>query len=63
MKFSTEQWLAWLGATVVAAMTMAAYAFSTFETKDFSELRSVSLERRLDRIEGKVDMLVERRSR
>jgi len=28
------QWIAWLSATVVAALTLSAFAFQTFQTKD-----------------------------
>lgn len=29
-----EQWVAWIGATLTAAIGMTAYAFSNFETKN-----------------------------
>lgn len=57
--FSTEQWIAWLGATVTAALTMAAYAFSTFETKaDVKDIFQL-IDKRLDRIEVKLDNILD----
>jgi hypothetical protein len=47
----------WLAATAVAAATMVSYAYSVFETKDLSAFRAVGIEKRLDRIEAKIDAL------
>ena len=37
MKFRPEQWIAWIAATATAAVTIAAYAFATFETKEHAQ--------------------------
>lgn len=65
--FPMATWLAWIGAILVASMTMVAYAYSTFETKDAarekiesSRERDGLIVQRLDRIENKVDRVLER---
>lgn len=58
--FTIPQWIAWLGATVAAAVSMMVYAASTYETKEHSKEVRDSLERRLDRIESKLDRLIAR---
>lgn len=49
-----------IGATVVAASTVVAYSFTNFDTKDRAVERSSFIESRLNRIEQKVDSLLER---
>lgn len=61
MKFSTVQWITWVGAAVAAAVGLSAFAFTQFETKMDSMDKRTAIEKRLDRIEGKVDVLVSRR--
>lgn len=64
-----DLWLPWLGATVIAALTMSAFVFGNFETKEDAkekvhnlerrvESRDVMLEKRLDRIEDKLDLVL-----
>lgn len=55
--FPAQEWIAWLGATVVAAMTMVAYAYSTFETKDSAREHQGTLVERLERMESKQDRM------
>lgn len=57
MRFKTETWVAWIGATVAAALTMAAFAFATFETKEHSKEVKEDIAERLTRIESKIDDL------
>ena len=68
MPIKMNQWIAWLGATIVAALTMASFAFTTFETKDHVqetkqdlrlEIREMRMEtmQRFDRLESKIDEL------
>lgn len=52
--------LAWL---VGAATGVTVFAYSTFETKDAAKDRADSISARLDRIETKVDSLLERASK
>lgn len=59
VKFST--WVAWIGATMAAALTMSAYAFSTFETKVQVRVYMGLMEKRLDSIDRKLDQLILRR--
>lgn len=58
--FSAATWIAWIGATLLAALTMVAYAYQTFDTKEAAKDREGSVVQRLDRIEGKVDSLLGR---
>jgi hypothetical protein len=62
---SIEQWVAWLGATSIAAVSMTVFFYSNFETKSEtqayhdSEIRfHEQLEKRLDRIENKLDLIL-----
>lgn len=56
-KIKAEQWIAWILATATAALTMAAYAFTTFETKDHSKEIKSDLSERLNRIDQKLDRI------
>lgn len=58
--FSSEQWIAWLASTVIAAAFLVSYAYSNFETKDQAKDKSSSFEKRLDRVEQKLDILIDR---
>lgn len=65
--FGAAQWIAWLGATAIAATGLTVFAYREFatkaEAKESAEAQSTGisqLDRRLDRIEGKVDRILER---
>ena len=60
MNFSSAQWIAWLSATVVAAATMVSAAYTQFETKDNAKDTKSELIQRLDRMEEKLDTILER---
>jgi peptidoglycan hydrolase CwlO-like protein len=62
---TVDQWVTWLGATVVAGITITIFFYTNFETKaETQEYKNNQekyyqiLERRLDRIEGKLDQLL-----
>lgn len=63
MKFmsqiKSEVWVAWLGATAVAAVTMTfvmlTFAYAQFETKERAKETRDALDRRLERMENKLD--------
>lgn len=59
--FNATQWLYWLGATLVAAITTMVFLYSTFQTKSDASENKVDLERRLERIESKIDTLMSKR--
>lgn len=61
MKIKTEVWLAWIGAIAVGTMALAAFAFTTFETKDHAEEVKQDTTSRLTRIEDKLDQALSRR--
>jgi hypothetical protein len=48
---------------ISAAGGITVAAFSTFETKDHSEETRTSIERRLERIENKLDLMLDKNSR
>ena len=52
------QWIGWIGATAAAALTMASYTHTTFETVSSADRREASIAARLDRIEEKLDRLL-----
>lgn len=69
--FGAATWIAWLGATLMAGISMVTYAFEMFETK--SEAKSQyevtqkivddhheDLVKRMDRLENKVDILIQK---
>jgi len=51
---SYSQWVAWIGATVAAALTMMGYVHSNFVTVREKQ----TIEYRLERIENKIDELL-----
>lgn len=59
-----EIWIAWLGATAVAAVvmtfTLLTFAYGQFETKEHAKDRSEASDKRLERIEQKLDAVLER---
>lgn len=57
-RFGLAQIVAWLAAAVVATGSIAAFAFNNFESKDHASERAISIEKRLDRIEAKIDVLI-----
>lgn len=65
---SLVQWISWIVATATAALTMAAYAFTNFETKEHAkEVKSdiaerlQSIEKKIDRVDTKLDSALHRR--
>lgn len=53
-----ETWVSWLAATLVAALTLSAFAFTTFQTKDDAKESKADLVQRLDRMEHKIDNII-----
>ena len=53
--FQATQWIAWLGATIVAAGTLTAFAFQNFATKDQVREDKVDVIHRFDRVDNKLD--------
>mgnify|MGYP001499077487 CR=1 FL=1 len=58
--FGVSEWVAWVGATVAAAVSITVFAFSNFETKERAVEVKSDLVQRLDRIEGKVDKILQK---
>lgn len=56
--FQATQWIAWLGATATAAVTLTVFAFENFETKEHAKEAQVTFQRQFDRLESKVDELL-----
>lgn len=62
MNFTFQQWVAWIGASLAAGVSIVVFAFTTFEPKEsVQEFKSTitryldRIELRLDRIEHKID--------
>ena len=58
----TVQWVQWLSATVVAAAVLVSFMYTNFATKAEADIQRFSIEKRLDRLEQKIDQLVDRTS-
>ena len=56
--FQATSWIAWLGATATAAVTLTVFAFENFETKEHAKEAQTTSQRQLDRLESKVDELI-----
>lgn len=56
---SNNEWLTWVFALTCGALSMVVFVFSTFETKADGMNREGKLEKRLDRLESKVDLLLQ----
>ena len=63
--FSVETWIAWLGATSVAAVSATIFFYMNFETRDsFADYKAnqISIQddiiKRLDRMEDKIDRIL-----
>lgn len=61
MDFPAQQWIAWIAATVAAAMTMVSFAYSNFETTKRADDRERSIVRQLDQIDKKLNILLEKK--
>jgi hypothetical protein len=55
------QWIAWIIAAAVGGFSLLSFSYATFETKDHARESSDILMNRLDRMEEKLDRLIERR--
>lgn len=53
-----KQWLTWSVTTVAAALTMSAYAHSNFASRVVQQEFRQIIEKRLDRIESKLDRII-----
>lgn len=49
-----------LSAVIASAMALVSWSYDTFETKEIGKERLQSIERRLERIETKIDSIRER---
>jgi len=56
-----EGLVALLVSVLAGALTIATYAFSHFQTQDDAQRSQASIERRLERIENKLDRIFEQR--
>lgn len=53
-------WLGGISALIVSAMALVSWSYDKFETKEASKERQSQIERRLERIENKIDAIRER---
>ena len=54
------QWIAWIAATIAAAITLTGFVYANFQTKSEAVEQKGDLIQRLDRIEAKVDQLIQK---
>jgi hypothetical protein len=57
--FSASQWIAWLGATLMAAISLVAFQFTTFASKEYVKEYKSDLQEAIVRLESKIDRLQE----
>lgn len=50
-------WLGGISALIASAMALVSWSYETFETKEISRERQTQIERRLERIENKIDSI------
>lgn len=55
---SNIQWISWLAAILVAGISVMIFLYSNFQTKLDASADRYDLEKRLERIEDKIDLLV-----
>ena len=60
MKIAAVTWIGWLGATAVAAAVLVSFAYTNFATKAEARDQQDTITHRLDRLEGKIDAILER---
>jgi len=53
--FSAKQWIAWLGATLIAAVACTSFVYANFQTQKDADKTESRIEERLTRIENKQD--------
>jgi len=58
-KLSLSTWLPWSAVAFAIGITATASAFNTFQTEDDAEQQRVHSERRFDRLEDKMDRILE----
>jgi hypothetical protein len=50
-------WLGGISALIASAMALVSWSYETFETKEISRESQTQIERRLERIENKIDSI------
>lgn len=56
-----DGWLLLILTLITGAIGMVTYSFTTFETASHAKENKDTIERRLDRIEGKIDELLQKK--
>ena len=55
--FKAVDWLKWMGATVVASVTLTAFAYSNFETKTDAKERKAEIVKSIDELKESIKEL------
>ena len=55
--------LQFVGGIIATVITLTAFAFTTFQMKEDAEINKIGIEKRLDKIEDKIDLLIIRISK
>ncbi len=56
-----EVWVGWMGALVAATFVVITFAYASFETKEHAKETRDALDKRLERMEDKMDAMLEKR--
>lgn len=54
-----ETWLGWILAVLTCCVSLVGYTYQNFEQKADADKKDASIEKRLDRIEDKLDKVIE----
>ena len=60
--FNSAQWLGWIIGVAVMTFTLMSFAYSQFETKEQAQERKDDMVKQLDRINQKLDSLLDNRA-
>jgi hypothetical protein len=54
-----HQWIVWVAGLLAASLSGATFVFGYFETKQDAKDKKQNIEQRLERIENKVDFIIQ----
>jgi len=60
MDSTISQWITWAATTIAAVIALMAGVYARFQTKESAKDSAAVVEKRLDRLENKVDILLDR---
>lgn len=60
VKIATSTWISWMAGMVVTLVTLTAFAFTTFRTETKAKEFESRVEKKLDQIDNKIDLIKEK---